>query len=454
MTTKPENPNTFSLANRSLKLDTAEDIKLHVAPLVNSTTITEIRLSGNTLGVAACEYLASVLREKSSLHTALLADIFTARLLSEIPPALSSLLTSLLPLHNLRTVDLSDNAFGLNTQAPLVAFLEQHVPLQHLILNNNGLGPNAGVLIADALTTLASRKEETRKNGARDIPQLTTIICGRNRLESGSMGAWSRTFRAHQDLQVVKMVQNGIRQEGISVLLCEGLKNCGALEVLDLQDNTFTTAGANSLADVLEGWTQIKELGVGDCLLGGKGALAIFAALQKGSNRKLRVLRAQYDEIDASGIKSLLQAITDGKLDSLRRIELNGNRFDEDDPSIEELRIVLEDRKRKIPHASSQSESSSRSQLQGGHNDDGNDDDDDAWGLDDLTDLEEVSSDEEDDADADEDEDLAGDDSAEETDLKAERALKEADKAEQEAVAQRKDPDVDALAEGLERTGI
>jgi Ran GTPase-activating protein 1 len=67
------------------------------------------------------------------------ADIFTGRLLSEIPDALTHLLTSLLALPELHTVNLSDNAFGLNTVAPLQPFLSQHVPLQHLILNNNGL---------------------------------------------------------------------------------------------------------------------------------------------------------------------------------------------------------------------------------------------------------------------------------------------------------------------------
>src|SRR6201996_9862796 len=93
------------------------------------------------------------------------ADIFTGRLLNEIPQALSSLLTALLTLPNLHTVNLNDNAFGLNTQAPLVAFLSSHVPPQHLILNNNGLGPHAGILIADALSALHEKKEAARKAG-------------------------------------------------------------------------------------------------------------------------------------------------------------------------------------------------------------------------------------------------------------------------------------------------
>ncbi|KAI4140963.1 MAG: hypothetical protein L6R39_005580, partial [Caloplaca ligustica] len=203
---------TFSLADLGLKLDTASDTQKHTSPLSEHKTHTTILLNGNTFGAPACTHLSPLLSAQSSLHTINLADIFTSRLLAEIPPALSSLLTSLLPLQNLQTIDLSDNAFGLNTQAPLVEFLRKHIPLRVLILNNNGLGPEAGALIADALTELGGKKEDARKEGGKEVPSLETVVCGRNRLESGSMKAWARCFRKNKDVKVVKMVQNGIRQ--------------------------------------------------------------------------------------------------------------------------------------------------------------------------------------------------------------------------------------------------
>ena len=103
-----------------------------------------------------------------------------------------------------------------------------------MILNNNGLGPEAGTLVADALTRLA----EAKRAVSSDAPLLETMICGRNRLENGSMIAWARALAAHgEGLKEVKMVQNGIRQEGIKVLLQAGLSKAKRLEVLDLQDN-------------------------------------------------------------------------------------------------------------------------------------------------------------------------------------------------------------------------
>ena len=418
----------FSLSGQSLKLDTAEQIEPYLKPLIASDTVTEIHLGGNTLGVPACETLASVLRTKSTLQTAKLDDIFTSRLLSEIPPALSSLLTALLEIPNLHTVDLSDNAFGLNTVEPLVNFLSKHIPLKHLILQNNGLGPNAGTLIASALTALAERKEEARKSG-KEVPDLETVICGRNRLESGSMPAWAKAYRAHRKVKTVKMVQNGIRQDGISQLLTEGLVWCEELEILDLQDNTFTITGARALSQVVEGWTKIKELGIGDSLLGSRGAILFAETLGKGNNALLEVLRLQYNEIDLKGVKALLVVAKD-KLVKLRRVELNGNKFSEDDEPVEGLRLLLEERKEKSLGAEGE------------------------WGLDELSDLEEESDEEEEDDDSvDEDEETEKEKEEDAEDMR-ERILKDSDQEEAQKVSQKKDDDVDALADSLGKTEI
>ncbi|KAF2277513.1 RNI-like protein [Westerdykella ornata] len=417
----------FSLEGRGLKLDTAEDIEPYIKSLRENDDVEEVHLLGNTLGIGASEALAKVLETKKKLKVANLADIFTARLLSEIPPALSHLLTSLLTLPNLHTVNLSDNAFGLNTQAPLVDFLSQHIPLRHLILNNNGLGPAAGVLIADALTALAEKKEAARSQG-KEVPNLETVICGRNRLENGSMAAWAKAYAAHRGVKEVKMVQNGIRQEGITHLLTSGLVHASQIELLDLQDNTFTATGATALSKVVGGWPELKELGVGDCLLSGRGGVALFEALQKGNNKKLEVLRLQYNEINAKGVKGLHDAHT--HLPALRRIELNGNQFDEDDEHIEKLRAILEERKEAADGVG--------------------EDDENYWGLDDLDDLEEPESEEEEE----EAEEAEEEEEGVEVEERAARQLAIDQQAEEQTVPQEKDQKVDDLADVLAKTEI
>lgn len=328
---------------------------------------------------------------------------------------------------NLHTINLNDNAFGLNTQAPLVAFLAAHEPLQHLYLNNNGLGPHAGILIADALSELHAKKEAARKEG-KEVADLETVICGRNRLENGSMTAWAKTFTLHNKIKTVKMVQNGIRQEGISHLISEGLSHASGLVTLDLQDNTFTLMGAKALVKVVSTWTSIKELGIGDSLLGAKGAVLLGEALGQGKNTKLEILRLQYNDITAKGVSSLAKAAKEG-LPALKKIELNGNKLSEDDEGIISLQELLEERKEKLA---------------------GDIVVEDDWGLDSLSDLEGEDSDEEEDDDEDEDED--------EEDVKpeerAEKLVKEAEEAQEEPTIQKKDAEVDELAAKLEKATI
>ncbi|KAF2218837.1 ran GTPase activating protein 1 [Elsinoe ampelina] len=411
----------FSLEGKGLKLDTAADIESHLQPLITSNDIEEVRFQGNTLGVEACAALAQVLSTKPSIRIANLADIFTSRLLSEIPPSLTSLLEACLSLPNLHTINLSDNAFGLNTVEPLRPFLSQHVPLQHLILNNNGLGPAAGTLVAEALTQLAARKAAARQEG-KDVPDLETVVCGRNRLETGSMKAWAEAYRANNGVKEIRMVQNGIRQEGIVVLLREGLRHAKKLEVVDLQDNTFTVVGSRALADVVRGgaWPALKELGVGDCLLKASGGRAVFSALGEGKTKELEVIKAQYNEVDAGSLKALAEGLD--ALPKLRRVEVNGNKFAEEDESVEKIKAVLDERREKA----------------------GEDEDEERWGVDELDDLEEEDNDEEGEEDEDE----------EDEEEEGERVVKEAERAEEEPVAADQDKEVDDLAAKLGKTGI
>lgn len=300
---------------------------------------------------------------------------------------------------------------------PLVAFLREHVPLRHLILNNNGLGPHAGRLIAEALGELAGKKEEARAEG-QEVPLLETIVCGRNRLESGSMTAWAEALGRHPGVKVVKMVQNGIRPEGIATLLREGLGGCKGLEVVDLQDNTFTMVGSRALAEVVGGWGSLRELGVGDCLLSGRGCGLVFGVLGKGANKGLRVLRMGYNEADEGALKELLGAVKGGGLEELRRVELNGNKFSEDDEKVTQLRELLDERREAA-----------------------GEEDGEGWGLDDLDEMEEESDEEEERAEEEE-----------EPEAKTEGVLREAQVEEDAPVALEEDMEVDELADALKRT--
>lgn len=311
-------------------------------------------------------------------------------------------------------MNLNDNAFGLNMQAPLVAFLSSHVPLRHLYLNNNGLGPHAGIMIADALSALHAKKVAARKEGTV-VPDLETVICGRNRLESGSMLAWAKAFSLHTNVREVKMVQNGIRTEGTVHLISDGLRHAKGLRVLDLQDNLFTILGAKALAEAVKEWPDIEELGASDTLWGAKGGILLAKALSGGKHVKLHTLRMQYNDINAKGLKALSETIK-AALPAMKRVELNGNRFSEDDLSLAELRELLEERKEKFA---------------------GDVVIEDDWGIDELDEL---------DSDEEEEEEEEEEIEAEE---RREKLLEEQEEAKEEPVIQKKDKEVEELAEAL-----
>lgn len=237
------------------------------------------------------------------------------------------------------------------------------------------------------------------------------------------MAAWTKAYAAHSNMRSVKMVQNGIRQEGIVALLRDGLSNCAKLQVLDLQDNTFTERGAKALADAVGKWEGIKELGVSDSLLKPRGGVTFLESLKKGANKQLEVLRLQYNEIDAEGLRVLVDAAKSDALPSLRRVELNGNKFSDEDNNVEILREVLAKRKESA-------------------GEDADDEDEDAWGVDELDDMEEDSEDDEDGKAEDEDD-------AEEVSI-----LKDADTAADEPVTQESDKEVDKLADLMDKTEL
>lgn len=204
-----------------------------------------------------------------------------------------------------------------------------------LKLNNNGLGPAGGAVIADALTRLAESLEKGHKSNLR------TIICGRNRLEDGSASAWSAALRAHGTLEEVRMPQNGIRMAGISSLV-HGLAANADLLHLDLQDNTFADEGSKTMAAELTrgSWPSLRVLNLSDCVIGEEGEVSpVVEALAKGLHTKLEILQLQNDNLESAAF-SLLAAVVD-KLPKLKRVEAQWNEVDEDDEAVVALLTAL-----------------------------------------------------------------------------------------------------------------
>ncbi|GEQ71824.1 hypothetical protein JCM33374_g5510 [Metschnikowia sp. JCM 33374] len=399
---------TYSIAGKQIKFNTADDMAPYAKQLSAQEKVSKIDISGNTIGIDASQELAgAIVAHKDSLLEVNFSDIYTGRLNTEIPQSLDHLLPALLQCPNLKIVNLSDNAFGLQTIDPIEAYLARAVSVEHLILSNNGMGPFAGARIGKSLFKLALAKKQQK------YPSLKTFICGRNRLENGSINYLSIGLRAHAELHTVRLYQNGIRPAGIEKLISQGLARNIHLQVLDLQDNTLTTRAAITLAESLSVWDSLVELNLNDCLLKPKGSLILADHLANGSVKtKFQTLKLQYNELEADALERLVHAVSK-KLPNLKLLELNGNRFDEESADIEAITAVFEDR---------------------GHGE-----------LDELDDLEELDSDEEDEDDDEEGEDTFDDADADLDQLETELAG---------LSVEDKDSGVDAIAEELAGTHL
>lgn len=331
----------FSLQGRGLKLNTRADIEPHLKDV--PTTIEEIHLGGNTIGVEAAQTLAEFLSKTTALRVADFADIFTGRLISEIPQALSAICDALIPKTTLIEIDLSDNAFGGRSVDPMVPFLTNNRAFRILKLNNNGLGPAGGAIVANALL-----KSAELSAAAGERSNLRTVICGRNRLEDGAAPAWAAALSAHGGLTEVRMPQNGIRMAGAAAL-AHGLAACADLEHLDLQDNTFGEAGSAAMATALRSWPSLRHLNLSDCVLADEGSSVspVLEVLASGSNPKLETLLLQNNNLETQSYALLAEGL-EVHLPVLKMLEVQWNEIEEDDEGIAALLRLMKKRGGKI----------------------------------------------------------------------------------------------------------
>ncbi len=326
----------FTLAGKNLKLTSAADIEPYLAELRSNPNVEEVHLGGNTLGTEACEALAKVLQTKKSLKIANFADIFTGRLISEIPQALRALCDALVDHESLEEINLSDNAFGGRSAEPMVNFLENNHHFSTLKLSNNGLGITGGTVVAEALQRSAEKQKAAGKKSS-----LRTVICGRNRLENGSAPYWAKAFAAHGGLEEVRMYQNGIRMEGIEQISQQGLAHNANLRIIDFQDNTLTLRGSKAIAALLPTWPKLENLNLGESLVRSKGALLMFEQLAQGTSPELKELDLSFCELNRDALSSLAAAIK-AKLPKLAFLNIDGNYAAEEDDCIEKIREALE----------------------------------------------------------------------------------------------------------------
>lgn len=323
----------FSISDRKMKLTSALDVSDFVSTIKAHPEIRIVALDGNTIGVDAAKALAEAIDNLTHIEEFHVNDGFTGRLKEEVHVCVEAFAHVLKTKESLKKVDFSDNAFGPVGARAVSILLSEAFALRELILNNNGLGPEGGKIIAQALLDC-----QTKNAAASRTSALRRVEIGRNRLENGSAAAFSQALKTHGLLEEIALPQNGIRPEGICEL-SSGLAANPNLITVNLQDNTFTASGSEACAEALKSLSKLRSLNVGDCLMGNEGCQLVVDALV-ASGCPIESINLQYNEMNEDGVLHLVKNLD--KLSTIQVLMLNGNCFNPLGEAAELLKEALQ----------------------------------------------------------------------------------------------------------------
>ncbi|KAI5170602.1 Ran GTPase-activating protein 1 [Nematocida sp. LUAm3] len=258
-----------------------------------------IDLSENSFAPECILLLVQRLSEMPQLESITLKGIFTQRNKEEVEESLMYIVEYLSKLKKIIYFNISDNALSMHGMKILVPLIEEMDTLQHLILNNNGIGRDGGEYLSEGLRNLSKKSSS-----------LQSIEVGRNRLED-SAEKIGKSLSLFPYLDNVKIFQNSVD----SLSLGEFLMSLSSLpiRVLNIADNFLLEHGSMILSECLGKW-NIEVLSVADCLMGDKG----MEELPKKMVRKARIsgelipqkeIDLSYNEISSSSYEAILQLI-------------------------------------------------------------------------------------------------------------------------------------------------
>ncbi|GMS87772.1 hypothetical protein PENTCL1PPCAC_9947, partial [Pristionchus entomophagus] len=302
-------PFELSFLDQQQKWESEADAEAVAAALEAHPETTSFVLRGNTLGVGAGERIAQALERCPNMKDCNWSDLFTGRLRSEIPIIVKRLCGAMIFAGvQLRSLDLSDNAFGPIGAESIQEFLESNsaFSLEELRLNNCGLGAGA-VTVAKSLLTLHRRAVAAGKK-----LNLKIIVAGRNRLEIPGALKFAEAIGEIGTLEELTVHQNGIHRPGV-IGLAKGVAKNPHMKRLSIADNVGGWEGALEFAQALSNLRELETADFSDCLSKNKGCEALVQAAARLP--KLQLLNLSGSELTAKVAAQLVNLWSQGRQD-------------------------------------------------------------------------------------------------------------------------------------------
>lgn len=304
----------------------------------------EISLRGKSYTEAGANVIAESFlgRLSKSLKVADLADVIAGRHEDEALRVLTIMCVALRG-HVLDEIDLSDNALGEKGVRACFDLLIPQPKLRRLLFCNNGISAAAAGVIA----------EEIMLQNGKDVTSTLEEFQFYNNM-SGHDGclAIANVLNRCSNLTVFRYASARAGFEASQALAQSIAQNLRQLKSLDVSDCSFEDDGAVQLADAVRQQKQLQYLKLRDASLGSEGAELVLEALNESgiqlleldlsgnelmdeglaivgsllkSQKSLKVLRLDENEITSEGLKDFVDSISSDSLPVLEELSLVGN---------------------------------------------------------------------------------------------------------------------------------
>ena len=132
--------------------------------------------------------------------------------------------------------------------------------------------------------------------------RLEHFEAGRDRLENKGIMALGRVFATMGSLEVVHVPQNGIKDEGMAVLLDSLAGSCTNLHTLRVNDNWLKSESITKLFKLILSCKKLNHLNLSDLNMGQEAVYVTLEALKASEETVLQEFYCNYNEIDSAQI--------------------------------------------------------------------------------------------------------------------------------------------------------
>ncbi|CAI5490469.1 unnamed protein product [Closterium sp. Naga37s-1] len=301
-----------------------------LAPLLKPNNgCKKVKLSSKAFTLEAADVAHQALTNaRDTLTHADLSDII-ASLPEEEALQVITRVTSALEGCKLKSLNLSDNAFGEKGVRAAAVALTSQPSLRHLYFCNNGISREAAAAIKELLPDEA-------------VASLETLHFFNNM--SGDPGAaiLAEVVREARGLKDFRFASTRVGTDGARAL-ADAIAANSTLERLDLRDNMFGPEGGAALASALHHHPNLKQLMLGDTALGDDGVAELLDSLAQ-STPQLEVLELGGNELSEEGAGRVAESLK--PFSALRKLVLCDNEMG--DAGVETLVAIIPDHLRSL----------------------------------------------------------------------------------------------------------